>query len=121
MDQAKGKKWDAIVRKLGKEFRATNETQSAYEVLRSKFLEAGGTASLSLRSAKAVKVSMEMQAIEAKLTTLWQPHQKLIGACPKCKGVRIPGTTPKGYGFGCVTCHDFEIFVSMGTFDAKMN
>jgi len=62
--------------------------------------------------AKAAKIAKEMQALEAKVAAIWEPHQKLIGACPKCKGVRVPGTMPNGYGFGCVTCHDFEIFVS---------
>lgn len=104
--------WNAIMQKAGKEFRATMRLQVAYEVLRQAYLKAGGTPDGAVVTPEAQKIATEMQANEAKLVDLWKPHQKMVGACPKCKGVRVPGSKSEGYGFGCVSCHDFQIFGS---------
>lgn len=112
MRENKGKKWNIIMSKLKKECRASYKIQVAYETLRSAFLKAGGTASGTMPSVKVLRIAKKMQDLEAKVAAIWKPHQKLVGACQKCKGVRVPGMMPNGYGFGCVTCHDFEIFVS---------
>jgi len=112
MGANKGEKWNAIACLLSKEYRSSHALEVAYEALRISYLKVGGTANGDIPSTKALEIAKEMQDLEAKIAAVWKPHQKLIGACPKCKDVRIPGTMPEGYGFGCVTCHDFEIFVS---------
>ncbi len=55
-------------------------------------------------------VVRQMRLIEAQKERLWRPHRALVGPCVKCDGTREPGKMSGGFGFGCMRCHNFEIW-----------
>ncbi len=55
-------------------------------------------------------VVKQMRFIEEQKERLWRPHRALVGPCVKCDGTREPGRMLGGFGFGCIRCHDFEIW-----------
>lgn len=104
MDAPKKNSWDSIMGQLSKEHRDTHELQNEYEKLREELAKAGSPP-------VADKIKGKMQSLEGKFRDIWEPHQELVGPCPKCLGgVRVPGLTPDGVGFGCLDCHYFEVF-----------
>lgn len=98
-------KWLQIAKDLGREkMLQSNELGSKYEALRNKLvLKPDG-------SYGPPEVVEEMKAIESKKEAIWRPHRTLVGPCLECNGTREPGTMDKGYGFGCIRCHDFELY-----------
>jgi hypothetical protein len=93
----------------------TFKLQMKYERLKPVFEKAGGTKALASGSGKARKIAKKMQAIEAEVRELWRPWQEVVGPCRECGGVREPGTMPEGVGFGCSTCHAFEVIARKKT------
>ncbi len=85
-----------LTRKLGEQ----------YEKMRIRFLKAGGDVEAS---AEAKAVATQMQDIEAQFYDIWHPHRELVGACPKCRGVRMPIERADQPGFGCLNCKNFEL------------
>lgn len=114
MDISKSEKYDKIMRTLGKDWQATFDLQTDYEGLRPGLEKHGGPAAIAT-SPEAAEIAKKMQGIEALILKLWKPHQDLVGICPACTGVRVPGAMPQGYGFGCMTCHDFEVYQDLST------
>lgn len=96
-------KWLEIADKLNKEMYETLQLGWDYEDLRAKLVVKGDDYG-------PPEVVKQMRDIEAKKEEIWRSHRELVGACPKCKGTREPGSMPEGFGFGCMMCHDFEVF-----------
>lgn len=119
MGLSKRARWNEITEKLGNQFRETVALHNDYEVLREKFYGAGGEKAMATSSV-ASEIASQMKSIEQKFAVIWGPHQETVGLCPSCGGVRMPGTMPDGFGFGCLKCQDFEIFGTEGG-DPLMN
>lgn len=105
--------WDEITKKLDSAFRETVSLHNEYEILRQKLSQVGGLKAIE-KSSVAAEVASKMKLMEEEFHVIWEPHQDTVGACPSCGGVRMPGTMPDGFGFGCLKCQDFEIFGTTG-------
>jgi hypothetical protein len=62
------------------------------------------------RASKYMGDLEHVEAIWVELKGTWAPFQEYIGACPRCKGTRVPSQIPSSHaaGFGCPDCGDFE-------------
>lgn len=99
---------DQVPAALAKTMATTYKFQKKYEALRLTFVKAGGDMKASK---KAYRIAIQMHGVENELDSLWAPYRDIVGACPKCKGTRVPGLMPEGKGFGCQACHDFEVVI----------
>jgi hypothetical protein len=65
------------------------------------------------RASKLMGDFEHVEAIWVELKGTWEPFREYIGACPKCKGTRVPSQIPSAtertIGFGCPDCGDFEV------------
>ena len=115
MSAGKQEKWYQIIAENEKDCHSTVKLLERYSDLRAAFIKAGGTLTGIMPTIDASDIALEMQALEREMLTLWEPHRELVGPCGTCDATRIPSSFPEGVGFGCLRCHDIEIFVERET------